>query len=447
MAEVHPRDILFYGGGLALARYRGLTGPRTAPATRGGEDLVEVVTRADAALCATLWERHGRLREVAADLARVSWVDTDGDGILDTPGVLSEFACTPAWTHPEALDNAAWTKVNVTIAADAVPAPDGTSSMDELVETAAVNVHHYIERATGALTDNRQQLTRFCCQGGDGRDWIRLLTLDKSGTVRESWIDLVNRVAGTVNSGHKLKVRKIPNSTAMEVELTWNASAGATAPLVDIVIALADNSNATYTGDVTKGVYVWGLNHIVDRGVGQSHVANIVGAVNTRADEAVKADIPFGPQDITILADFARNVADDLAGVALNVAEARGIFDLGDAGTNHVWAYHDFGSTRQIQFAVRGATTDIGVNRATPAGERIRAICQVRNFATGPSIAADVGAGLSGFSGTTEPFQKWQNQRIRLGGIVNSGARLCAPLFRLVVVRDLHTWAEMVAIP
>lgn len=445
MAEVFPRDILFYGGGLALARFGALAARLNVP-SRGGEEGIETVTRADASTCATLVDRDGVLREVAAHHARVEWRDTDGDGILDTPGLVSEFACTPAWTHPEALDNAAWTKSNVTIAADAAVAPDGTTTMDEMVETATVGVHHFVERATGALTDNRQQLTRFFCQGGDGRDWLRVSTLDKSNTFRSSWIDLVNRVAGTVNSGHKVKVRKLAG-TAMEVEVTWNAASGATAPLVDLVIALADNDTNTYTGDVTKGVYVWGLQHIPDRGVGQSHVANIVGSVLTRADEAITAPIPFAPQDLTILFDHARNVVDDLAGVGLNVAEGRGIFDLGDAGTNHVWCYHDFGGTRQINFGVRGATTDAAVVRGTPAGERIRAICQVRNFATGPSIAADVGAGLSAFSGVTEPFQKWQNQRIRLGGIVNSNLRLCAPLYRVVVARGLHSWAEMVAIP
>ena len=69
MAEVFPRDILFYGGGVALARYGSLVA-RTQVPGRGGEDLIETVTRADAALCATAGDRDGVVRGYSAGRAR-----------------------------------------------------------------------------------------------------------------------------------------------------------------------------------------------------------------------------------------------------------------------------------------------------------------------------------------------------------------------------------------
>jgi hypothetical protein len=445
VAEVFPRDILFYGGGLALARFGALAARLNVP-SRGGEEGLETVTRADAATCATAVDRDGRVRGYAAHHARIEWRDTDGDGILDTPGLVSEFGCTPAWDRADELDHANWTKINVTVTPNDFASPRGLTEADKILET-ATTAHHGFLRATGALTDNRRQLSHFYLRGGLGRDWVRILTNDKSNTNRNSWIDITNRVLGTVNSGHKIRIEKLGNLW-MYVEVSWDAATGATAPELDIVSATADANGSTFLGDVTKGFYAWRVQHIVDRGVGQTSITpGAAGAVQTRSDEAILAPVPFAPQDLTVLFDHARNVADDLAGVSLNAVEGRGIFDLGDAGANHVWCYHDFGSTRQILAGVRGATTDAAVVRGTPAGDRIRGIVQVRNFATAPSVALDVGAGLSAFSGVTESFQKWQNQRIRLGGIVNSNLRLCAPLYRVVVARGLRSFAEMVAIP
>lgn len=445
MAEVFPRDILFYGGGLALARFGALAARLNVP-SRGGEEGLETVTRADAATCATFVDRDGRVRGAAAHHARIEWRDTDGDGILDTPGLVSEYACTPAWDRADEIDHANWVKANLTVTPNDFASPRGLTEADKLLET-ATTTHHNVGRGTGALTDNRRQLSHFYVRGGLGRDWIRILTNDKGNTNRNTWFNITTREFGTINAGHKVRREKLGNLWSY-IEISWDASSGATAPTLDICGSVADGDGNTYLGDVAKGFYLWRVQHIVDRGVGQTSITpGAAGAVQTRADEVIQAPIPFAPQDLTVLFDHARDVVDDLAGVGLNAAEGRGIFDLGDAGSNHVWAYHDTGGTRQINFGVRGATTDAAVVRPTPAGSRIQAICQVRNFATGPSIAADVGAGLSAFSGNSEAFQKWQNQRIRLGGIVNAGYRLCAPLYRLVVARGLRTRAEMLAIP
>lgn len=442
MADVLPKDILFYGGGLALLRNGTLIASQQV-AGRGGEDGRETVSRADAATCATAVDRDGRVRGYAAHHARVEWRDTDGDGILDTPGLLSEYACTPAWTFPEDFSNVVWNKGNASISVNATTAPDGTATADKLVED-GTNNNHEVNRATPALTDNRRQLVRVFARAAE-RAIFRIRTTDKAGTLRSTWFNTTTGTVGTKDAGHSARIQRRPDGWC-ECELTFDSAAGATAPAVNIFMATADAGGA-YQGDGSSGMYFWGFNMVPDRGVGQSHVANITSSVLTRADEAITAPVTFGPQDLTVLCDFARNVVDDVAAV-LNLAESRGVFDLGDASSNHVWAYLEgLAGTPSVRFGVKGATTDQIGSLAVPAGERIRVSVQVKNFSSAPVIAADVGAGLSAFTASTAPFFKWENQRIRLGGITNSNLRLCAPLYRLVIARGLRTRAEMLAIP
>ena len=48
------------------------------------------------------------------------------------------------WTRSQAIDNAAWTKQNCTVAASATPAPDGTMTADRITEDTATSVGRYV---------------------------------------------------------------------------------------------------------------------------------------------------------------------------------------------------------------------------------------------------------------------------------------------------------------
>lgn len=63
-------------------------------------------------------------------------------------GILSEPAATNLQVYSQEFDNAAWTKNNATVTANAVVAPDGTTTADTLTDDTANDVH----RAYDAIT-------------------------------------------------------------------------------------------------------------------------------------------------------------------------------------------------------------------------------------------------------------------------------------------------------
>lgn len=99
--SIHPRDILFYGGGAALQKFGSLC-RRTTVIGRRGEDVIETFARTG---MAAYIARDGTIQLAAANVPRVDWVDADGDGILDTPVLILEDAATNLCPYSDALSN------------------------------------------------------------------------------------------------------------------------------------------------------------------------------------------------------------------------------------------------------------------------------------------------------------------------------------------------------
>lgn len=85
--SIHPRDILFYGGGTALVKY-GTLSRRTTTIARGGEDQIETFTRSGAG--ASFVARDGTIQLAGANVPRPHWIDADADDALDTCVLLLE---------------------------------------------------------------------------------------------------------------------------------------------------------------------------------------------------------------------------------------------------------------------------------------------------------------------------------------------------------------------
>lgn len=113
---INPRDILFYLGGAALARYGTLT-RRTTPASRSGEEAKEIWTRPATGL---FRRRDGTYGGAAVNVGGIERLDLDSDGVYETPTMLPQMTRTNVVLHSRDLTNAAWTKTNVTAAKDQV---------------------------------------------------------------------------------------------------------------------------------------------------------------------------------------------------------------------------------------------------------------------------------------------------------------------------------------
>src|SRR6267142_3138462 len=107
MAEVFPKDCLLRCGGATLHRFGY---PAVAGSRRGPVELPLTFARADAATCATYIDRDGTVRVAEANKLRREWVDLDGDGVRESPGLLLEGSRTNVVLWNRDMTNAAWVK-------------------------------------------------------------------------------------------------------------------------------------------------------------------------------------------------------------------------------------------------------------------------------------------------------------------------------------------------
>jgi hypothetical protein len=158
-------------------------------------------------------------------------------------------------TYSEEFDNGAWTKSNVTVTANAVVAPDGTTTADALFET-ATNSDHGARTAAGVTTASGVSYKLSFRVKSNGRNYV-LIYINAPASGR--YFDVTPSTAGAV-LGNYTGTNLPATITALAdnwflCEVTFTAST--TSVLCETYISSAGN-NLTYDGDITKGIYIWG---------------------------------------------------------------------------------------------------------------------------------------------------------------------------------------------
>ena len=161
-------------------------------------------------------------------------------------------------TKTEEFDNAAWTKSNVTVTANAIVAPDGTMTADSLIENTAISTHDL--RQTVSLV---AAASTFAIRAKpNGRTWIAVAV----GSIRYAYFNLAGAgaVGFSLNATGAISVDANGWYTCT-ITFTPAAAGGDNAY---VYLASADNV-VTYTGDGTSGIYVWGADlRPTNQGVG-----------------------------------------------------------------------------------------------------------------------------------------------------------------------------------
>lgn len=213
-----------------------------------------------------------------------------------------------SFVRSEEFDNASWTKDGTTVTANAAAAPNGTTTADRIVDT-ATGASHGVIQAPGALTANTNQVSSVYAFPGE-RTWLFVQTVDKAGTVRNSWVNLSTGALGTVNAGHTITATSLAPLANGWYRITclWNSGAGGTTPLVAFYMATADNTT-TYAGDITKGFYLWGAQHNKDVSVVTSYTPTTTAAVSNLSISACSEITGWHPVRLStghsVILDFA----------------------------------------------------------------------------------------------------------------------------------------------
>ncbi|WP_454735356.1 phage head spike fiber domain-containing protein [Cupriavidus necator] len=178
-------------------------------------------------------------------------------------GLLIEEARTNLLTYSDQFDNAAWSKSNATVTANAAVAPDGTMSADKLVENTAATTGHSVNSAI-VTVGATQAYTVTCFAKKAERDAVSLWLRNSDGSTNYVFasFDLTTGTqigsispAGTGYSNFSTAVQDVGNGW-------YRCSLTAT---VDVSVAsirgwvrLVSSGLVSYTGDGTSGLYIWG---------------------------------------------------------------------------------------------------------------------------------------------------------------------------------------------
>ena len=178
--------------------------------------------------------------------------------MVDSDGYI-KWAPHNLLTYSEQFDNAAWTKTNTAITANAVASPDGTQTADLIKETIN-NAEHFILQSASVTAG--VSITGFAFAKAQNRNFFRLAYGSAAGNPfaeRVAWFDLSDGSLGTQPTGDSSSSITSLGDGWYLCSLTIIPDNTASIPFV-LAVSDADygSSSAAYTGDGSSGIYAWG---------------------------------------------------------------------------------------------------------------------------------------------------------------------------------------------
>ena len=183
----------------------------------------------------------------------------DINGDLDTTTLL-DFVGYNLWTYSEQLQQSVWTKTQTSVVADIVVAPDGLTTADVAFET-IVNSTHGISRGQAVISGNDYSVSFYIKDQGRRyfqiRSAVNLST--NNATIPVAMLDLTTETVVS-NNGFFRVAPTITSVGSGWYKIEYGLIANSTATSTAIVIEYStDGTTTSYSGDVTKGMAIWGL--------------------------------------------------------------------------------------------------------------------------------------------------------------------------------------------
>lgn len=228
---------------------------------------------------ATYFDAQGVLRTAASDVPRIDHDPVTGE----CKGLLIEEARTNLLRYSEQFDNAAWTKTNVSITADAVVAPDGTLTGEKLINAAG-------QSGTGLFGSSGIYENASSMPSGSMYTMSCYVKAGERNTIGLSIADSNFGTGGVI-------------ATANLSTLTTNNVSNATSTLISagggwyrFVVTSTTNLGATGTprcyiydptvGDGSSGLYIWGAQ--IEAGAFPTSYIPTTSAAATRAADVAR---------------------------------------------------------------------------------------------------------------------------------------------------------------
>lgn len=305
----------------------------------------------------------GRGRFPSYGAPRFHCFDLDGDGIFEAPALLIEQRNTNLLLRSQEFDNASWTKTRATVSANAVMAPDGTTTADKLVEDATASNTHFLSQAvTLAGGAGKRFAVSVFARAGERTD-ILLRGTDATNSFQAVFSLSSGAVTSSATAGTGVHVRSYVETWLDWLGFTWYrcvvvGTAGAVTANVQGFVMLVSGGTNTYTGDGASGVYLWGAQLEETDNDATTYLATTSATVQRDA-EALTASWLLAPGPLTMYVDLVE------IGQAIDIISSKRLVQIGDGTTRTILlqgstmrAEHDNGPT-----SVSSAPVISGVSR------------------------------------------------------------------------------------
>jgi hypothetical protein len=218
----------------------------------------------------------GLVEVVGSNIPRLNYQNGGGG----CPSLLLEKQSTNLALYSEQFDNAAWTKYESTITANATTSPDGTQNADLLLDNSSTDAHS----AYQVITASAGTLTWSVYAKAQNNNFLIISAY--TGSHNRTWFNLSTGAVGTNASGNTATIENMGNGWYRCIV----SRAYVSGTLVHEVGISKTDGVFSYTGNGADGVYIYGAQ--LEASSYPTSYINTTSASATRvADECYKTGI------------------------------------------------------------------------------------------------------------------------------------------------------------
>jgi hypothetical protein len=202
---------------------------------------------------------------------------------LAAKGLLIEEQRTNLVLQSQTFDAASWTKDAGAVTANATTAPDGTSTADKFVATATTAFHGLYQSVTGTVASytysvyaKAAEYSKLQLANGSGGTWSATFDLATGATIATGGTAVLSSNIQSVGNGwYRCAVTFTGAAANTAHSATGYPNTGAT----------LNNFGASYTGDGTSGIFLWGA-QLEAGSFATSYIPTVASQVTRSADNA-----------------------------------------------------------------------------------------------------------------------------------------------------------------
>lgn len=186
--------------------------------------------------------------------AQVAYCGVDVASSFVPNGGVAKQTLSNMVTYSEQLDNAAWTKTEVTIAANSIAAPDGATTADTVTNTVVNSIHSIYTASVTTVASSVYRMSVYLKYG----TYQYVVLRSQAPTTAYVGIDLLNGTIAVNGSTVLSSSIRSVGSGWYKVEFTYAVSGIADFPTINLTTSAYDRTTA-YAGTTGQYIYAWGM--------------------------------------------------------------------------------------------------------------------------------------------------------------------------------------------